>query len=200
MDQVENDIDRLEQVISNSDAPRLIYSDELSDNLFNYGTDKGRLVLVDEISWAPAPYDEIRGGRIYPSASVKTGLQWVIVALQFAEDCTPGWSPAFGPTPGLYMYSSPTAGNCYAFARINYNAGATTCRECRIVLDGVVESAIATDETSSGLVIPDPLVENSNQHDPRSTVLYESFELVASPELGKLGRLYPGDDLSCISG
>lgn len=160
-DQVKKDIGQLEAVISSIFAPGLNYSSELSDNPFSFGSANGRLVLVNDIPWTPAPYDDETGQWTYPSATVKTGVQWVIVALQWEQGCTSGWSPVFGPTPGLYMYSSPIIGNCYAFARMNYTAGATICKECRIVTEGVVEAAVATNESSTRAVIPDPLVDNA---------------------------------------
>lgn len=160
-DQVKNDIEHLEQVISAREAPALNYSSELSDNPFSFGTDKGRLVLVNDVPWVPAPYDEDTGEWIYPPPTIKTAVQWVIVAMQFGETCASGWSPAFGPTPGLYMYSSPNVGNCYVFARMNYTAGAMACKECRVILDGVVEAVNTTNDPSSSAPIPDPLVENA---------------------------------------
>jgi hypothetical protein len=160
-DQVKNDIEHLEQIISNPEAPALNYSSELSNNPFSFGTDKGRLVLINDVPWVPAPYDEDTGEWIYPPPTIKTAVQWVIVAMQFDQTCASGWSPAFGPTPGLYMYSSPTIGSCYVFARMNYTAGAMTCKECRIVLDGVVEAVNTTEDPLSMAPIPDPLVENA---------------------------------------
>ena len=59
------------------------------------------------------------------------------------------------------MYSSPTVGNCYAFARINYTAATTICEECRIVTEGVVEATVAANESSAKAISPDPLVDNA---------------------------------------
>jgi hypothetical protein len=160
-DQVKNNIGHLEQIISSSEAPALNYSSELSYNPFSFGTDKGRLVLVNDVPWVPAPYDEDTGEWIYPPPTIKTAVQWVIVAMQFDQTCASGWSPAFGPTPNLYMYSSPIVGGCYIFARMNYTAGVMTCKECRIVLDGVVEAVNTADDPLSMPPIPDPLVENA---------------------------------------
>jgi hypothetical protein len=160
-DQVKNDIEHLEQIISSPEAPTLNYSSELFDNPFSFGTDKGRLVLVNDVPWVPAPFDNITGEYIYPSPTIKTTVQWVIIATQFAQNCIDGWSPAFGPTPELYMYTSPTVGNCYVFARMNFTAGAMTCKECPVILDGVVEATYTTNDPPSWTPVPDPLVENA---------------------------------------
>ena len=84
-DQVEKNIGHLEGVISNTSAPGPNYGGELnssrlSDNPFSAGTGVGRLVLVNDIPWTPAP-SQVEGVYKYREAEVRTRMQWVVVAL-----------------------------------------------------------------------------------------------------------------------
>lgn len=154
--QLVDEIEKLQRIIRDSDAPALKYSSLVFNNAFSFGTDAARLVLVNEVPWAPVVQDNVTYSWPFPPATVQTAVKWVIVATQFKDNCTAGWPPAFGPRSDLYTYNDllPHPG-CYVFARINYTAGAMVCHGCSVVLNGTVEGP------TLGLPIPHPLVSDA---------------------------------------
>ncbi|KAG7092758.1 hypothetical protein E1B28_009083 [Marasmius oreades] len=53
------------------------------------------------------------------------------------------YSPTFGPLPehiGVFKRLITTDNTCYLFAWVTYEAGAATCRDCRVSSPGIVES------------------------------------------------------------
>jgi hypothetical protein len=156
-DEIEDDKDLLDQVISNQYAPTLNISQPL--NPFNTGTDAGRLVMVNEAQWTPANVNESTSSYVYPSPVIDHATRWVVVATHFQTSCTDGPSPVFGPLPDVYQYTpSDPQGGCFVFARVNYTAAVITCKNCPIVLDGVVEAGSPSPSLSSWTPVPDPLV------------------------------------------
>jgi hypothetical protein len=159
-EEIENDKDLLDQIIADQYAPTLNISQPL--NPFNTGTDAGRLVMVNNAPWIPALLNESTSEYIYPPPAIDRGTRWVVVATHFQTSCTDGPSPVFGPLPGLYQYTSlGPQGGCFIFARINYTAAVITCRDCPVVLDGVVEAASPPPPHSSWTPLPDPLVNDA---------------------------------------
>lgn len=158
---------QLESVVSEHDITAFTYgghlqSDDRSEfsNPFSLGTDTARLILVNDVTWARAPFNNRTQNYEYPSPTIDTSQKWVVVASQFAQNCSSS-SPDFGDISKIYQYSSPKASGCFHFARINYTAAAMICKECRIVSNGVVEAASETRDPSAWVPIPDPLVTNA---------------------------------------
>jgi len=74
VDQLGNDTALLQAVIGDPNYPALNISKAW--NPFNYGTDSGRLTLVNEVPWEPAPYDYSVSTFAYPNASLQRASQW----------------------------------------------------------------------------------------------------------------------------
>jgi hypothetical protein len=158
VDQLGDDTALLQAVIGDPNYPALNISN--SRNPFNHGTDSGRLTLVNEVPWVPAPYlnDSVHT-FVYPNATLQRASKWVIVATHFRESCASG-PTYFGESSEFYHYDG--AGGCFLFARINYTAGVLTCTNCPIVLDSIVEADSSTsNSTSPWTAEPDAMVEQA---------------------------------------
>lgn len=171
-DQIEDEeMRQLELVVSESDIPAFAYGGHLhSDsgtafsNPLYLGTDSARLILVNTVAWAPAPFNNDTGFYEYPSPSIDTSQKWVVVVSRYRGNCTTS-SRDFGDLSGIYAYTYPSRDlGCYHFARINYTAAAMICHDCRIVSNSVVEATSRSDKSSQSLPssawtpIPNPLV------------------------------------------
>ena len=158
VDQLGDDTALLQAVIGDPHYPALNISN--SRNPFNHGTDSGRLTLVNEVPWVPAPYlNDSVDTFVYPNATLQHASKWVIVATHFRESCASG-PTYFGESSEFYHYDG--AGGCFLFARINYTAGVLTCTNCPIVLDSIVEADSSTsNSTSPWTAEPDAMVEQA---------------------------------------
>ncbi|KAJ4303691.1 hypothetical protein N0V90_002592 [Kalmusia sp. IMI 367209] len=152
-----DDMATLQQVVADNSYRGLAFSQEW--NPFHYGTDIGRLTIVNTKIWTPAPKTDDH--YQYPSATLEHGSKLLAVAVRFQESCSQGPDPLFGHVPQALMYdaTNPYDGepNCFMFARFTYSAGAIACKDCRVPADGVVEATV----NGSGTVQEDPLTEQA---------------------------------------
>ena len=158
----------LSDIIEDNNNPYLNFSNmnfNTGVNPLAYGTGVGRLTLVNTEPWQPAPRDN-QSMRVYPIPEIQQLATWVIVATQHAENCTAdqsGLNAKFGDISALAHYN-PDPQNvhgCFALGRINYTAGVMDCQNCRVVLNGVVESSSQTTQAQLKAPLPDPLVKTA---------------------------------------
>lgn len=155
-DDIGADMGLLDSVISNGSAPALSFSDRITideeePNLFRIGTDPARLVLVNERKWQAQPKDDT-GKYQWPQSQVHHSANWVIVALTYNANCSTYFA-TFGIVNDIYLHDSEES--CFIFAKLNYTAGVLSCKDCKIVADGVVEAP--TNYTGNQTVLPDSL-------------------------------------------
>lgn len=104
------------------------------------GTDSGRLTIVNTKPWTPAQKNE-DGRYEYPLSTIQRGTKFLAIAIT-REGCSKGADLSLGNVPKAWMYEDKTTGGeCFMFARFNYSAGVISCKDCRIVSDGVVEAS-----------------------------------------------------------
>ena len=139
-------------------------------NMFNYGTDEGRLTVVHTRPWQAAKSNGIVQNIFpgsdysetmfeYPTATTVTERKLVIVAMQVHQACTPQYSKKFGSFQDLYAYES--VGGCYVFFDLNYTAGITICKDCQVQSNGLAPGGLVTINDASAEILPDPLVETA---------------------------------------
>ena len=159
------DLDLARDVIENINNPYLNFSNmnfNGGQNPFAYGTDVGRLSLVNTELWQPAPTDN-QPNRVYPTPKTQQASTWVIVATAYPNNCTAddtGLNAKFGDISAVAHYN-PNPKNvkgCFVLGRINYTAGVIDCQDCRVVLNGVVESSSSSPQAQTQTPLPDPLV------------------------------------------
>lgn len=99
--------EKLEIMISEPNVSAFAYGGHLESdngtkfsNPFSLGTDTARLILVNTVAWAPAPFYKGTQNFEYPSPIIDTSQKWVIVASQFSENCSNS-SPDFGDVSRL---------------------------------------------------------------------------------------------------
>ena len=168
LDESGDDLDSPREVIKDRSNPYLNFSNMnfgTGLNPFAYGTDVGRLTLVNTAPWRPAPVDN-QSMRVYPTPETQQASTWVIVATQYADNCTAdqsGSNAKFGDISAVAHYNPrpEDVHGCFALARINYTAGVIDCQGCRVVLNGVVESWPSSNQAQSDAPLPDPLVQTA---------------------------------------
>ncbi len=128
-------------------------------NMFNYGTDEGRLTVVQTIPWQAAKSDYSGTMYEYPTATTVTERKLVIVVMQRNQSCAPEYSNKFGSFQDLYAYEN--AGSCYVFFDLNFTAGITICKDCQVQSNGLTPGGLVTINDASAEILPDPLVETA---------------------------------------
>ncbi|KAI3321293.1 hypothetical protein HD806DRAFT_204598 [Xylariaceae sp. AK1471] len=161
-EEIEQDFDKL-QMIKKGPAPTLVFgnADRIGNNPFWAGTDAGRLVLDNDKVWGPATLDADNNSYLYPSPIIREDEHWVVLATAFDADSPPPSTPEFGQIENVYQDCDSDTRQCYAYARMNYTAGALECRDCPIVLDNFVESIAPCTSRQPLMPLPDPLVDLS---------------------------------------
>ena len=163
-------LDSLHEIVTNISNPYLNFSNmnfPEGVNPFAYGTDVGRLTMVNTVPWQPAPRENNHSAWVYPNAEIQQSSTWVIVATEFDQNCTNDRSrpnEKFGDLTNIALYSYvPPQGDAgyVAFGRIKYTAGVVDCKDYRVVLNGVVESLSSTAQAQSWTPLPDPLVKTA---------------------------------------
>lgn len=105
-----------------------------------FGTDSGRLTIVNTKPWVPA--QKTGDGRYeYPLPTIERGTKFLAIAIA-RGGCSNGADSSLGNVPKAWTYEdSTTGGECFMFARFDYSAGIISCKDCRVVSDGVVEAS-----------------------------------------------------------
>ena len=177
--EITEDFDVVENVITNLNNSNQNFSVET--NLFSSGSDSGRLTIVQTKPWQASEtigivYDVLpfkdnytENMYKYPAATVVTERKLVIMSMQFDEPCVPQYNSKFGSYQDFYSYDSVANGKgnhllekgCYVFFDLNYTAGVTMCKDCRVQSNGLTPGGLVTIDDASTQILPDPLVETA---------------------------------------
>lgn len=169
LDDIGDDLDFLDGIVTHADEPLLVYSNWLPSSPFYAGTIATRIMLAKKEIWEPGPNTTVNGTTTFdwPSPHVRHMKQWIVLAVVTdtldGVNCM-GNSSVFGSLGNVYRRDRSVIdgnGGCFLYGRLDYSAGVLHCHDCALVSDGVVEAAANYTADANATLRPDPLVDTA---------------------------------------
>ncbi|KAL8853791.1 MAG: hypothetical protein Q9221_001434 [Calogaya cf. arnoldii] len=153
------DFDVVRKVILDQKNPNQNFS--TPNNLFAGGSDVGRITVAHTRPWQPSNIIRRQKMYEYPAATVAHEKTVVIIATNFLEGCSSRYDSQgkFGSLQGLYTFDGDDhdLNDCFIFLNLDYTAGVTTCKDCKVQSNGVSPGGLVELNVTSIDVQPDPL-------------------------------------------
>ena len=176
LDQITGSENRsINSVFDDSNTNLMFSSDE---NPFTHpsNTYTTATTLVLDESWQKPPLTTRAPPYTYDYPKPHTLQQSLLVAVfvtrndsnAMMKDCYSSSGP-YGAIPqsialyGTYINpnDAPALDNCYAFARITFNAGVVNCTSCPLIADGTLEMDMSAERHRNVPIQPDPMVSTA---------------------------------------